>query len=94
MYEDELHLLQKSTCLSLPSSHQFLDEEKNCCSQVTVDLHGLYYFRLEQMSRDAQLYISRNQTKFEATAKALLAKPSLKQRLVRNWNKLITQRNI
>ncbi|VDK62504.1 unnamed protein product [Onchocerca ochengi] len=44
--------------------------------------------KLEQMSQDAQLYISRNQTKFEATAKILLAKPSLKQRFVRNWNQL------
>ncbi|VBB32607.1 unnamed protein product [Acanthocheilonema viteae] len=47
--------------------------------------------KLEQMSQDAQLYISRNQTKFEATAKILLAKPSLKQRFIRNWNKLIIQ---
>uniref|UniRef100_A0A1I7VFM6 PNPLA domain-containing protein n=1 Tax=Loa loa TaxID=7209 RepID=A0A1I7VFM6_LOALO len=45
--------------------------------------------KLEQMSQDAQLYISRNQTKFEATAKILLAEPSLKQRFVRKWNKLV-----
>ncbi|VDK87959.1 unnamed protein product [Litomosoides sigmodontis] len=59
-----------------------------------IDPKNLYYFMLEQMSQDAQLYISRNQTKFEATAKVLLAKPSLKQRFVRNWNKLIIQRII
>ncbi|MCP9265939.1 Calcium-independent phospholipase A2-gamma [Dirofilaria immitis] len=46
---------------------------------------------LEQMSKDARLYILRNQTKFEAAAKVLLAKPSLKQRLVRNWNQLVIQ---
>ncbi|KAM3726119.1 Calcium-independent phospholipase A2-gamma [Dirofilaria immitis] len=47
--------------------------------------------KLEQMSKDARLYILRNQTKFEAAAKVLLAKPSLKQRLVRNWNQLVIQ---
>ncbi|KAK6110588.1 Patatin-like phospholipase family protein [Brugia pahangi] len=47
--------------------------------------------KLEQMSQDAQLYISRNQTKFEAAAKVILAKPSLKQRVVRNWNRFIIQ---
>lgn len=59
--------------------------DKQLCKTFT--LYAL--FRLEQMSQDAQLYISRNKTKFEATAKILLAKPSLKQRFLRNWNKLI-----
>lgn len=44
--------------------------------------------KLEQMSRDAQLYISRNQAKFEATAEILMAEPSLKQRFTRNLKQL------
>ncbi|VDN17537.1 unnamed protein product [Gongylonema pulchrum] len=45
--------------------------------------------KLRQMGQDAQLYVSKNQAKFEAAAKALLAGPTLKQRLSRNFSDLI-----
>uniref|UniRef100_A0A915PUM9 PNPLA domain-containing protein n=1 Tax=Setaria digitata TaxID=48799 RepID=A0A915PUM9_9BILA len=61
----------------------------NPCTSYPYSLDEIDPKKLEQMSQDARLYISRNHTKFDAAAKILLAKSSLKQRFIRKWNQLI-----
>ncbi|VDN02748.1 unnamed protein product [Thelazia callipaeda] len=50
--------------------------------------------RITQMGQDAQLYISRNQAKFEAVAKLLMATPTRRQRFLRNWRKTVSRTSI